>query len=202
MIDKINWKKVDGLVPCVIQSSQSKEILMLGYMNKEALKKTLEEKIVSFYSRTKKRLWKKGETSGNYLYLKDIRLDCDLDTLLIEVDEKGPTCHLNTPNCFNSSDLSFLESLEAIIDQRLEEDTIESYTRYLSSKGIAKIAQKVGEEAVELAIAASLENKEESIEEASDLMFHLLLLLKNLDLSLKDVSRNLSDRHYKKKASI
>ena len=198
MIDKINWQKVNGLVPCIVQSSSSKQVLMLGYMNKDALKKTLSDGIVCFYSRTRQKLWTKGESSGNFLFLDDISLDCDRDSLVLKVNEQGPTCHLMSPTCFDNSNLSFLETLDQIISERLAQNKPKSYVRNMSAQGIARLAQKVGEEALETAIAASTENKTETLEEAGDLIFHLILLLKNMDLSLADVAKLLSARHYAK----
>ena len=198
MIDKINWQKVNGLVPCIVQSSSSKQVLMLGYMNKDALKKTLSDGIVCFYSRTRQKLWIKGESSGNFLFLDDISLDCDRDSLVLKVNEQGPTCHLLSPTCFDNSNLSFLETLDQIISERLAQNKPKSYVRNMSAQGIARLAQKVGEEALETAIAASTENKTETLEEAGDLIFHLILLLKNMDLSLADVAKLLSARHYAK----
>ena len=194
MIDKINWKKINGLIPCIVQSTKSKEILMLGYMNKESLGKTLDNKKLCFYSRSKKRLWTKGESSENYLFLKDLQLDCDGDTLIAMVDEAGPCCHLNKPTCFNQSSLSFLESLENIIDSR--RGACDSYSDSLFRRGIERISQKFGEESIELVIASTLKDKEEIIEEGADLIFHLQILLRAHNLSLKDISHKLEQRHY------
>jgi phosphoribosyl-AMP cyclohydrolase / phosphoribosyl-ATP pyrophosphohydrolase len=171
---------------------------MLGYMNEEALQKTLAEKKLTFYSRTKQRLWTKGETSGNFLFLHDVLMDCDQDTLLFLVKPKGPTCHTGTDTCFNEvNEGKGIEFLEAIIQDRKKNPTESSYTNQLLNKGINKVAQKVGEEAVELVIEAKDNNKELFLGEAADLMYHYLVLLAAKDFSLDDVAKVLRQRHKK-----
>ena len=198
MIDpaKINFKKLNGLVPCVVQDSLTQKVLMLGFMNEEALQKTLLEKRVTFFSRTKQRLWTKGETSGNYLALTDIILDCDQDTLLVKVKPKGATCHTGTDTCFGevnqASGLSFLES---IIQERKRNPKEGSYTTSLLTGSINKVAQKVGEEAVELVIEAKDNNKELFLNEAADLIYHYIVLLAAKGYTLDEVEYVLRSRH-------
>lgn len=177
MIDptKVNFEKSNGLVPCVVQDSSTNKVLMLGFMNPEALTKTLHEQKLTFFSRSKKRLWTKGETSGNFLSLVDVHLDCDNDTLLFKVKPKGPTCHTGSDTCFNDKNQSDgLEFLEAIIQNRKTNPKAGSYTNQLLDSGINKVAQKVGEEAVELVIEAKDNNRELFLGEAADLMYHYL----------------------------
>jgi phosphoribosyl-ATP pyrophosphohydrolase/phosphoribosyl-AMP cyclohydrolase len=192
----VNFEKGNGLIPVVIQDNTTLKILMLGYMNAEALEKTQEEGIVTFYSRSRQELWKKGSTSGNYLHVKEIATDCDQDTLLIKVSPEGPVCHNGTTSCFsNQRDAKgFLYALEATIDQRLLDNNSNSYITQLFSKGINKIAQKVGEEAVELVIEAKDDNPELFSNEAADLLFHFLMLLKAKSISLESVEQVLFDR--------
>ena len=189
----------NGLVPAIIQDATSKNVLMLGYMNEEAYKKTLETKKVTFFSRSKQRLWTKGEESGNFLDLVEIKNDCDNDTLLIQVNPVGPTCHKGTDNCWgedNNASFGFFSTLEEVIKERIEnKDTASSYVASLFSKGINKIAQKVGEEAVETVIEALDNNDDLFIYEASDLMFHYLMLLKAKGFTLKDIEAELKKRH-------
>ena len=195
---KIDYKKGDGLVPAIIQDWSTNKVLMLGYMNEEALKKTRAEQKVTFYSRTKKRLWTKGETSGNFLHLKEIITDCDNDTLLIKVEPVGPTCHTGSDTCFdedNSSNALFLHYLQDIIQGRKSSTASKSYTKLLFDKGINKIAQKVGEEAVELVIEAKDSDEELFKNEAADLLFHLLVLLEAKNVKLGDVVDVLRERH-------
>jgi len=191
-------KNKDGLVPAIIQDVMTKNVLMLGYMNEEALKKTQETKLVTFFSRTKNRLWTKGEESGNVLNLVDIKLDCDNDTLLVSVSPSGPTCHKGTGTCWNqenTSNYGFFSILERIISDRVaNKDTKKSYVASLFDKGINKIAQKVGEEAVETVIEAMDTNDELFLYESADLMFHYLLLLQAKGFSLKDVEAELIGR--------
>src|ERR1700712_1147192 len=192
----IDFNKSDGLVPVIIQDSQTLEVLMLGYMNQEAFDKTVAENIVTFYSRSKKRLWTKGETSNNYLHVKNIHLDCDNDTLLIKVKADGPTCHTGDRSCFKTVyNQNFILQLEGIIADRYEHPQEGSYVNKLHSKGLNKIAQKVGEEAVETVIAALAQSKTEMIDETSDLVFHLLVLLREKGLSLETIAKNLEERH-------
>jgi len=196
---KLDFSKLDGLVPCVIQDSVSMKVLMLGFMNEEAYQKTLAEKRVTFYSRTKKRLWTKGETSGHYLQLVDVIVDCDNDTLLIKAIPHGPTCHTGADTCFNEDNPHWsLEALENLIKDRRENPKAGSYTNQLFDSGINKIAQKVGEEAVELIIEAKDENDKLFLGEAADLMFHFLVLLNAKGKSLTDVVQVLQERHAKK----
>jgi phosphoribosyl-ATP pyrophosphohydrolase/phosphoribosyl-AMP cyclohydrolase len=192
-------KNKDGLVPAIIQDAKTKNVLMLGYMNAEALEKTKETGLVTFFSRTKNRLWTKGEESGNVLKLVDIKLDCDNDTLLIAVNPKGPTCHKGTDTCWNEDNMQsygFLSHLEQIISSRVENaDSNKSYVASLFEKGINKIAQKVGEEAVEVVIEAKDNNDELFLNESADLMFHYLMLLKAKGFRLHDVITILENRH-------
>jgi phosphoribosyl-ATP pyrophosphohydrolase/phosphoribosyl-AMP cyclohydrolase len=192
----IDFNKSNGLVPVVIQDEQTLEVLMLGYMNQEAYEKTVSEGKVTFFSRTRKRLWTKGEESGNFLQVKSIAEDCDNDTLLIKVTPHGPTCHTGSRSCFSTEyNQNFIFQLENIITSRYEHPTEESYVNKLRNKGLNKIAQKVGEEGVETVIAALNETEEDLINEASDLVFHLLVLLKEKNLSLKVIAENLAKRH-------
>jgi len=192
----IDFKKGTGLVPVVIQDNTTLQVLMVGYMNKEALEKTLSEKKVTFFSRSKNRLWTKGETSGNFLYVKEILSDCDNDSLLIKAEPAGPVCHTGTKSCFAEVQIKgFLYQLEDIINKRIEEDSEESYTNKLYKLGINKIAQKVGEEAVELVIEAKDNNIDLFKNEAADLLYHLLILLKTKNVGLKDVEEVLQQRH-------
>lgn len=195
-ITQIDFSKPDGLVPCIVQDAATKNVLMLGYMNADALLKTLETQRVTFYSRSKKRLWMKGETSGNILTLVDMKLDCDRDTVLVKATPAGPTCHTGADTCFDESNKDWnLQNLESIIADRKQNPKEGSYTSDLFSKSINKIAQKVGEEAVELVIEAKDQNEELFLGEAADLMFHYLVLLQAKNYSLQDVLRVLKKRH-------
>jgi phosphoribosyl-ATP pyrophosphohydrolase/phosphoribosyl-AMP cyclohydrolase len=199
-LDKINFEKVGGLVPAVIQDASSKQMLMLGYMNQEAIQKTLDTGKVTFYSRTKQRLWTKGESSGNFLLLKEILLDCDGDTLLIKAEPVGPVCHTGADTCFgesNNSKTAFIDQLRATIKDRKNNPTDKSYTASLFAKGINKVAQKVGEEAVEIVIEAKDDNKELFMGEAADLLYHYLVLLEAKGYELDEVMEVLMDRHKK-----
>lgn len=192
----IDFKKGDGLIPVIIQDEQTLEVLMLGYMNEEAYQKTSLENKVTFFSRTKNRLWTKGEESGNFLVVKSIALDCDQDTLLVMVNPVGPTCHTGSRSCFATDyNQNFIFQLENIITDRYENPTKESYINSLRQKGLNKIAQKVGEEGVETVIAALAETDHDFINESSDLVFHLLVLLKEKGFSIKDIAKNLESRH-------
>jgi phosphoribosyl-AMP cyclohydrolase / phosphoribosyl-ATP pyrophosphohydrolase len=189
-------KMPEGLIPVIIQNYNTLQVLMLGYMNEEAYLKTRDEGKVTFYSRSKQRLWTKGETSGNYLLVKDIMMDCDNDTLLIKAIPVGPTCHTGSTSCFGEeTDKGFIYELEQIINQRIDDNVPDSYTNKLYRKGINKIAQKVGEEAVELIIEA----KDHSIDlfknEAADLLYHFLILLKAKGFSLTEIEEVLGERH-------
>ena len=191
--------KNDGLIPAIIQDVKTKSVLMLGYMNEEALKKTNDTKKVTFFSRSKQRLWTKGEESGNYLNLIDIKNDCDNDTLLITVNPEGPTCHKGTDTCWNESNtqsFGFLSELESVIKNRKENTSEEfSYVASLFNKGINKIAQKVGEEAVEVVIEAKDNNDELFLNESADLLFHYLILLQAKGFQLNNVVNILQTRH-------
>jgi phosphoribosyl-ATP pyrophosphohydrolase/phosphoribosyl-AMP cyclohydrolase len=196
----INFNKnKDGLVPVIIQDSTTKNVLMLGYMNQEAYDKTIKENIVTFFSRSKNRLWTKGEESGNILNLVNAKLDCDNDTLLIQVDPKGPTCHKGSDTCWNevnNPNYGFFSTLETIIKERVSnKETQKSYVASLFDKGINKIAQKVGEEAVETVIEAMDTNDELFLYESADLLFHYLMLLQAKGFSLKDIENELKSRN-------
>lgn len=197
----INWKKVNGLIPCIVQDMTSSEILMHGYMNQEALYKTQMEKKVTFYSRTKKRLWTKGETSNNFLNVLNILIDCDKDTLLILVDSINHTCHLNRNSCFHGEKSIFTNFfyLEKFIQEKKILYSKNSYTANLHIKGINRITQKVGEEAIEVIISALNEDNIHFLNEASDLIYHLLVLLHNKNFDFSDVIQNLIMRRIKKK---
>ncbi len=188
----------DGLIPAIIQDFGTRNVLMLGYMNQESLDLTRSTGLVTFFSRSKNRLWKKGETSGNVLHVKEIRVDCDGDTLLIKAQPSGPTCHTGSDTCWNLENKAsslFLQELESIIASRIEEGDHASYTVRLLKEGVKKISQKVGEEGVETALEGVSGTDEKLVEEASDLVYHLLVLLKARNLSLDDVGRVLVSRH-------
>ena len=190
-------KNKDGLIPVIIQDSISKTVLMLGYMNDEAIRKTKKTGNVRFYSRTKKRLWTKGEESGNFLRLVNMKVDCDNDTILIYVKPEGPTCHLGTDSCWGEKNLSkfgYLSQLEEIIAERKKDDKKNSYVASLFREGINKIAQKVGEEATETIIEAKDENKQLFLNESADLLFHYLILLQAKGFRLSDVEKVLLTR--------
>ncbi len=196
-INKIDFNKSNGLVPAIIQDAKTNNVLMLGYMNKEAVERTIDTKLVTFWSRSKERLWQKGEASGNTLKLEDISLDCDNDTLLVKVKPNGPTCHTGDDTCWGSENLSnglFLNELENVIKSRKENPSDLSYTSSLFAKGINKVAQKVGEEAVELVIEAKDDDKDLFLNEAADLMYHFLILLVAKGFSLNDVVAVLEKR--------
>ena len=193
---KIDFTKGNGLVPAIIQDFATMQVLMLGFMNEEALEKTLREGKVTFFSRSKKRLWTKGETSGNYLFVKDIITDCDNDTLLIKAEPAGPVCHTGSISCFNEvQSKGFLYRLEQIVSQRIDENIEDSYTNKIYKQGINRAAQKVGEEAVELVIEAKDNNLTLFKNEAADLLYHLLILLKAKGVTLSDIETVLKDRH-------
>jgi len=194
----LDFDKLNGLVPAIIQDSKTNNVLMLGFMNPEAYEKTVATKLVTFYSRTKNRLWTKGEESGNFLDVVEIFADCDNDTLLIKAKPRGPVCHTGTATCFeekNNSTSDFLNYLQELIYQRKAEMPEGSYTTKLFNKGINKIAQKVGEEAVELVIESKDNNDDLFLNEAADLMFHLLVLLAAKNFKLSDVVNILEQRH-------
>ena len=192
----IDFEKGNGLVPVIIQDTNTNKVLMLGYQNKEAFDKTVEEKRVWFFSRSKNRLWMKGETSGNILYLDKYYIDCDNDTILIKVSPSGVVCHKGTVSCFEEDNNSkgFIYALESTIHARINEASDDSYTSRLFQKGINKVAQKVGEEAVELVIEAKDDNEDLFKNEAADLLYHFLILLKAKDLQLQDIEAVLEGR--------
>ena len=191
----IKFDKNTGLVPVIIQDYLNLKVLMLGYMNQEAFDKTLQEKRVTFFSRSKNRLWTKGETSGNYLELMDWQLDCDSDTILIKAKPLGPTCHKGTTTCFaEESDKGFLYELQQTISDKIDNNDENSYTNELYKRGINKVAQKVGEEAVELVIEAKDNNDELFLNEAADLLYHYLILLKAKGFTIEDVEKVLNSR--------
>jgi phosphoribosyl-ATP pyrophosphohydrolase/phosphoribosyl-AMP cyclohydrolase len=195
---KVDFKKYqDGLVPAIVQDYVTQKVLMLGFMNEEALKKTEETGLVTFFSRSKKRLWTKGEESSNHLQLRQILVDCDKDTLLIKAEPKGPVCHTGADTCWSEKNHKedFLYYLEHIIELRRNGTEDKSYVKSLFAKGINKIAQKVGEEAVELVIEAKDVNRELFLNEAADLLFHYIVLLQAKDCSLSDVIQVLQQRH-------
>jgi len=193
---QIDFSKGNGLIPVVIQDNNTLQVLMVGYMNEEAFEKTRRENKVTFFSRSKNRLWTKGETSGNFLYVKEIQSDCDNDSVLIKVDPAGPVCHTGSTSCFgDETSKGFIYQLEHIINQRIENDINNSYTNKLFKKGINKVAQKVGEEAIELIIEAKDDNIDLFKNETADLLYHLLILLKVKGINLPDVEKILKDRH-------
>ena len=195
----IDFSKSNGLVPAIIQDYMTSKVLMLGYMNEEAFLKTQETGQVTFFSRTKNRLWTKGEESGNFLNVKSISVDCDNDTLLIKVNPSGPVCHTGNKSCFgDEAARGFIYRLEDIINSRISEDSESSYTNKLYKKGINKVAQKVGEEAVELVIEAKDNNEELFKNEAADLLYHFLILLKAKNISFTDIEKVLQNRHLSK----
>ena len=192
---EIDFSKHDGLVPAIIQHVQTDQVLMLGYMNQEALDKTKSEGKVTFFSRSKNRLWTKGEESGNFLFLKEIAVDCDNDTLLIKVMPKGPTCHMGSTSCFKEETAKgFIYNLENTIEQRIVDGDNKSYTSSLFKRGVNKVAQKVGEEAVELVIEAKDDNLDLFVNEAADLLYHFLILLKTKDVKFEDIEAVLKGR--------
>lgn len=188
-------KYTDGLIPVIIQDFYSDKVLMLAFMNEEAFAMTKKENKVTFFSRSKQRLWTKGETSGNFLMLKEIAIDCDNDTLLLKAEPMGPVCHTGADTCFKEKNKSFsLKKLEEVIEDRKNNPTESSYTSKLFKKGINKVAQKVGEEAVELVIESKDDDKDKFLNEAADLLYHYLILLKTKGHSLKDVEDILATR--------
>jgi len=195
---KIDFAKGSGLIPAIIQHSETNQVLMLGYMNEEALDITNKTGLVTFFSRSRNKIWTKGETSGNFLQLVTMIIDCDIDTLLIKVLPKGPVCHKGTVSCFDEdkfTNMSFLSKLEEIIKSRKSEDETESYTAKLLNGPLRRIAQKVGEEGVETALASVTETDEKLISESADLLYHLLVLLQAKNLELSDVLNELKKRH-------
>lgn len=192
----INFDSISGLVPVIIQDDRTLQVLMLGYMNAEAYRKTIEEKKVTFYSRSKKRLWTKGESSGNFLLVQNIAMDCDHDTLLIRVNPIGPVCHTGATSCFGKESVKgFIYKLERIIQKRIANNEKTSYTNQLYQKGINKIAQKVGEEVIELIIEAKDPNDDLFKNEAADLLYHYLILLKAKGFELENIEKVLLERN-------
>ena len=202
-VSSVDFGKGDGLVPAIVQDANTGAVLMLAYMNREALEQTLARKRAVFFSRSKQRLWEKGETTGRTLDVVDIALDCDADTLLITAHPRGPACHNGTVTCFGDAsrtavgDIAFLATLETVIAQRATEKPEASYTARLLDKGITKVAQKVGEEGVETALAGAAEGEDKVVEESADLLFHLLVLLRARGVPLRDVIAKLESRHRK-----
>lgn len=197
-LDSLAWGKMDGLLPAVIQDAGTSQVLMLGYMNRDALAATLESGFVTFFSRSKQRLWQKGETSGNRLALRSIHADCDDDALLVLAEPQGPTCHLGTASCFGEAEASgaaWLSKLEQVIESRAAAPPEESYTARLLAAGLPRIAQKVGEEGVETALAAVTADGAALAGEAADLLYHLIVLLHARGLSLEDTIAVLQERH-------
>lgn len=193
----LDWEKNGGLVPVIVQDSSSGRVLMLGYMNREALDKTIETGLVTFWSRGRKELWTKGETSGNYLKLKTMRHDCDADTLLVIAQPTGPACHQGTRSCFGdepATDLEFLDDLEKLIENRKKEMPEGSYTSKLFTAGLPEILKKLGEEAVEVVVSAT-QSRERTVQETADLLYHLLVFLVQQEIRLADVITELERRH-------
>lgn len=200
LAERIDWNKGGGLVPAIVQHAATGSVLMLGYMNVEALEKTMSSKLVSFFSRSRNCLWTKGETSGNRLALREISLDCDADTLLVAALPAGPTCHRGTSSCFageaGQSGFGFVGKLENTVRARMDENSADSYTSQLAVAGVQRIAQKVGEEGVEVALAGMKGDQEELVSEAADLLYHLLVLLQHQGASFADVAQQLEHRHH------
>jgi phosphoribosyl-ATP pyrophosphohydrolase/phosphoribosyl-AMP cyclohydrolase len=200
-VERLDWAKGDGLLPAIVQDARTGSVLMLGFMNREALETTFSTGRVTFWSRTRGRLWTKGETSGNYVEVDSVTMDCDRDTLLVIGRPVGPVCHTGAPDCFPghpvtaATELAFLRKLEGIIESRIAGAPDRSYTAKLYAEGPMRMAQKVGEEGLEVALAAVGASNSELVGEAADLVFHLLLLLKSRGLALHDVIRELESRH-------
>ncbi len=193
----LDWDKVGGLMPAIVQDAATLRVLMLGYMDRAALESTLKGGKVTFFSRSKQRLWTKGETSGNHLDVVDVRIDCDADTVLVTVRPHGPTCHTGSTSCFGTAPGQFLGALDALVEQRERERPLDSYTTQLFEKGTRRIAQKVGEEGVETALAGVAQGDDELLGESADLLFHLIVLLRARGLSLADAVAVLERRHAK-----
>lgn len=197
-IDNLDWTRMDGLLPAIVQDARTLQVLMLGYMSRDALARTLETGFVTFHSRSKGRLWTKGETSGNRLALRAIRVDCDGDALLVEADPEGPTCHLGTTSCFSEggpSGVGWLGKLAQIVEQRAAADPAESYTAKLLAEGPTRIAQKIGEEGVEVALAGATGDGAQCASETADLLYHLTVLMQARGFSWGDVAVVLARRH-------
>jgi len=199
-ISSLSWEKMDSLIPAIIQHHKTGAVLMQGYMNQSSLEQTLTSGKATFFSRSKQALWIKGETSGNFLEVKQVVTDCDSDSLLIACEPIGPSCHLGTESCFPEQQLSqqnFLSQLEQVIESRKNDEPKDSYTAHLLSRGTTKIAQKVGEEGVEVALAAVAETKEDLLGECADLFYHTLVLLQDQKIELSEVMAVLQKRHNK-----
>ena len=199
---KIDWKKTDGLVPAIVQDAATQQVLMLGYMNAEALKKTQRTKRVTFFSRSKQRIWVKGESSGNFLNVVSIAVDCDNDTLLIKANPVGPTCHRGTPSCFGdegATGVGFLGHLDQFLAQRIKSKDKTSYTVRLALEGVGRVAQKVGEEGLETALAAVAGKDHDFAGEAADLLYHLIVLMRVKKMTLNTAIAVLEKRHAPKK---
>jgi phosphoribosyl-AMP cyclohydrolase / phosphoribosyl-ATP pyrophosphohydrolase len=197
-IDSLAWDKMDGLLPAIVQDTRTLQVLMLGYISREALARTLETGYVTFHSRSKGRLWTKGETSGNRLVVRAVLPDCDSDALLIEADPEGPACHLGTPSCFSEAgpgSIGWLGKLARIVEQRAAADAPESYTARLLVEGPIRIAQKIGEEGVELALAGAAGDRDACIAEAADLVFHMTVLMQSRGFGWEDLTEELRRRH-------
>ncbi|CEA01672.1 Phosphoribosyl-ATP pyrophosphatase [Jeotgalicoccus saudimassiliensis] len=194
---KPDFSKNNGMLSVILQDTNTKQVLMNGFMNKEAFEKTKTDNVVWFYSRSKERLWKKGESSGNVQEVVSMQLDCDQDALLIEVVPHGPTCHTGTQSCFNDDYFS-LQTLERTVQNKIQKPEEGSYTKYLIDKGTDKILKKCGEEMTEVIIAAKNKDKQELVDETSDLLYHMLVMLNNEGVSLKDVENKLEERHGEK----
>jgi phosphoribosyl-ATP pyrophosphohydrolase/phosphoribosyl-AMP cyclohydrolase len=197
-IATLDWAKMDGLLPVAVQDADTQQLLMLGYMNAEALGRSLESGLVTFYSRSRKSLWTKGETSGNHLRLRGIYADCDNDALLAKAEPAGPTCHLGSPGCFSEEGpdgVAWLAQLARIVADRAEAPPSESYTARLLDEGVQRIAQKVGEEGVELALAGAAGERSACIEEAADLLYHITVLMKARGFGWDDVAATVRERH-------
>jgi phosphoribosyl-ATP pyrophosphohydrolase/phosphoribosyl-AMP cyclohydrolase len=204
--EQIDWGKGAGLVPAIVQHAQSGAVLMLGYMNRDALLATLERGRVVFYSRSRQRLWEKGESSGHMLTLKEVRVDCDHDTLLVTALPAGPVCHTGAATCFgdepqsDAARLAFLGELESIVGRRIQESTEGSYTARLVASGVRRVAQKVGEEGLEVALAGAGEDDSHLVSESADLLYHMLVLLRARGLTLAQVAAELASRHASRSA--
>jgi phosphoribosyl-ATP pyrophosphohydrolase/phosphoribosyl-AMP cyclohydrolase len=200
-LETLDFSKGDGLLPAVVQHAETGSVLMVGYMNREALRETLSRRHVVFFSRSKQRLWEKGETSGHFLELRDIRTDCDRDALLVTAKPLGPVCHVGTATCFGDEAITkgerfaFVAALEGVIEQRIADSPQGSYTARLFAEGSKRIAQKVGEEGLEVALAAVAESDDKVVSESADLLFHLLVLLRSRGLSFESVVAELQSRH-------
>lgn len=193
-IDRLDWRKQGGLIPAIVQDATTLQVLMMGWMSRESLAITLHDGRVTFYSRTRNRLWTKGETSGNTLQLVNIEVDCDADTLLVQANPNGPTCHLGRASCFPAAPANVLAELDGVITARERDRPDGSYTTRLFQSGVRGIAQKVGEEAVEVALAAVAQDDKSVLDESADLLFHLLVLLRSRGMSIQDVLSVLADR--------